>query len=809
MIRPVRIWPKLCGAIPGVVSALLLLVLAATLVGCPSTDEQIAEARKAVPEALERGDRSAAREAVASLGTAVPDDPAKLIELAEVLVQAGEAPRALWVLEAGAEKFPERADVQLALASVALRLANPALARSVAVRVRSDAPEHADALIVRAQAELGLGRLDEALALLEDAEERYPDRPASRLVRIATLTTERRNEEAASAVEAAIAAVEGNPDRAELERTFRRVQAQIQLQQREFEPALATLRKMVAADPKDGASWQLLARGLAADGQAEEAVALIEANLEGDAPVEELYGLLAPLYAATGRRGEAEEALRAYAARSESPAAVQPLIRYLADRGEAAAVEETIREAIARFPDEAQLYVMHVEAYLELGDQGAAESAAEAYGDLSNALDASREYLRARLELARGDAAAAAERLRKLAPKLDLASTQFWLGRALEAQGDLEGAQRRYAMAQQRDPAWLAPGVALIGLAAGRGDWRAGVGLARRLLARHPGNEDAWLLISRGLIELEEGEAALQTTAKAKESFPDEPAFFVYHAHALRLLGRHAEALAEIEEAQAAFADETAVMAESAIVLAMLGRVQEGIALADRALAGHPDDAGLHGARASLLYGVGEAAEGDRATDRALELRPEEPHPLVVRCTFRAATGRHGGAIADCARYEELRPADPRGPFLLGAAYSGSGDREAAIAAYRRAAELDESDHRPRNNLAVLLAQEDDLDGALEMGQEAYRLADDDPYVADTLADLYLRKGLVERAIALLEPAHAAAPQMPDASLHLAQAYVRAGRPEEARPLLEALDGKLPADHPLRPALKEEFRGLR
>jgi predicted Zn-dependent protease len=94
------------------------------------------------------------------------------------------------------------------------------------------------------------------------------------------------------------------------------------------------------------------------------------------------------------------------------------------------------------------------------------------------------------------------------------------------------------------------------------------------------------------------------------------------------------------------------------------------------------------------------------------------------------------------------------------------------------------------------------------MGQEAYRLADDDPYVADTLADLYLRKGLLERAIALLEPAHAAAPQMPDASLHLAQAYVRAGRAEEARPLLEALDGKLPADHPLRPALKEELGGL-
>jgi tetratricopeptide (TPR) repeat protein len=808
ILRPMKIWPKLCGAIQGVPSALLLVVLAATLVGCPSTDDQIAEARRAVPEALARGDRDAARKAVASLGTEVPDDPAKLIELAQVLVLAGEAPRALWVLEAGAERFPERADVQLALAAAALRLSNPALARTAAARVPEDAPEHAEALTQRARAELGLGRLDEALALLKDLERRYPERPESRLVRIATLTTEHRNEEATLAVEAAIAAVEGDPDQAELERTFRRVQAQIQLQQREFEPALATLRQMVAADPTDGASWQLLAQGLAANDQAEEAVALMKANLEGDAPSEDLYSLLAPLYAATGRREEAEQALRAYAARSDSPAAVQPLIRHLADQGEAAAVEEAIREAIARFPDEAQLYVMLVEATLELGDLDAAESAAEAYDDLPNALDASREYLRARLELARGDAPAAAERLRKLAPKLDLASTQFWLGRALETQGDLAGAQRRYALAQKRDSAWPAPVSALIGLAARRGDWRAVVGLAQQLLARQPENEDAWLLFSRGLIELEEGEAAEQMTTKAKEALPDEPMLRVHHAHALRLLGRHAEALAEIEEARDAFADEPAVMAEAAIVLGMLGRVQEGMALADRGLAGHPDGAGLHAARASLLYAQGEAAEGDRATDRALELGPEEPHPLVVRCRFRAATGRHAGAIADCTRYEELRPADPRGPFLLGAAYSGAGDREAAIAAYRRAAELDEADHRPRNNLAWLLAQEGDLDGALEVGQEAYRLADDDPYVADTLADLYLRKGLVERAIALLEPAHAAAPQMPDASLHLAQAYVRAGRAEEARPLLEALDAELPADHPLRPALKESLDGL-
>ena len=56
----------------------------------------------------------------------------------------------------------------------------------------------------------------------------------------------------------------------------------------------------------------------------------------------------------------------------------------------------------------------------------------------------------------------AARRLTELAPRLDHASTQFWIGRALEETGDLEGARRRYALAQRRDPAWPAPLGALI-----------------------------------------------------------------------------------------------------------------------------------------------------------------------------------------------------------------------------------------------------------------------------------------------------------------------------------------------------------
>ena len=65
------------------------------------------------------------------------------------------------------------------------------------------------------------------------------------------------------------------------------------------------------------------------------------------------------------------------------------------------------------------------------------------------------------------------KRLTELAPRLDRAATQFWLGRALEETGDTNGARRRYGLAQQRDRSWTAPTMALIALEQRRGAWRA------------------------------------------------------------------------------------------------------------------------------------------------------------------------------------------------------------------------------------------------------------------------------------------------------------------------------------------------
>jgi predicted Zn-dependent protease len=179
--------------------ALPALALALALGACTPPEERAEQAREAVGEAIERGDRQSALEALDDLRDAVDETPDAQLELAQLLVRAGNAPEAGWLLEDAVRRHPDRADLALALARVSLLLGNPARAREVADGVPVEAEKHGDALVVRAQAELQLGDLERALATLSEAELLYPDRPAARLVRIATLLSEDQKGEARAA----------------------------------------------------------------------------------------------------------------------------------------------------------------------------------------------------------------------------------------------------------------------------------------------------------------------------------------------------------------------------------------------------------------------------------------------------------------------------------------------------------------------------------------------------------------------------------------------------------------------------------
>lgn len=788
--------------------AVALCAAAGWAIACTPPQERAQRDRQTIQQEIARGNRAAALRAVDDLRETLPDTADSLLEVSQLMVQAGDAPRASWLLEAGLRRFPRRDDVRLAVARVSLLLGNPSHAREVVLPIAPGSKQDAAALVVRAQAELGLGNLHQALATLEEAEKRYPQQPDVWLVHISTLLSEQHVKEARAAVEEARAALAGNdPKTVEVRHRLDVTLAQIQAQQGDADAALTTLRGMVASDPADLLAWRALVQALAQQKRAQEALPLLSAALSSPKAPLELYLVEAQVQTALGDDSLAEAALRSFAARSDSPAAVLPLVELYSKRNDPEAARGALDQSLARHPEEPSLHLLRTEALLGEGKVDEARAEAARFQETTFAGDPQIEYLQARLDLAEGDTDAAVGRLRALAPKLDRAATHYWLGRALEESGDLEGARRRYALAQRKDPTWAAPMAALIALDQRLGDWREVAASAEALVQSAPRELGGWVALVDARDQLGEGKSAEAVARRCIARFPHRAEPHVLLAKALRTQGRTDEALAALDQARQIEASPE-LTAERAMTLGLGGRPDEGIRVARTALEETPDSAPLQAALAALLFAKGAADEGAAATDRAFALAPDDPQPLRVRCEFRASVSDWSGAREDCTRYLAARPDDPGARFMMGVVLGSIGDTAGAKAAYRRAAALDERDPRPRNNLAELLAQEGDLDGALAAAQDAYRLDEKSPYVKDTLGTLYWRKGLDERAVALLEEAHAALPHVPEVTLHLALACRDAGRIDRARRLLTDVKQDQQASVPTRGQADSALRSL-
>ncbi len=776
------------------VAGVLLGVL--FFVGCERHEERAVRARSEAVAALESGERRAAVEALERLRAASPDTTAARLELAGLLVRAGEAPQALWVLEAALLQDPSDEKLRLALASTALLVQDPRRAGEVLRGIPPDSENDLAATLLRAHAELELGNEDAAFTHLEYAAARYPDRPEATLARLQTLLRERRKEEALALAEEASRS-ESLDEAAR--RRFELVAARLAAEEGNLDAALARLDTLLERDALDTQVWTALVGLLVEKNRGQEARQRLEAASATHPDNALLQALLAGVDAASGRPEDAEAALVRAVALSDTPSSRLTLARLYVARGDAGAAVRSLEEAIEGHPDSAMLRMHLTEARIDAGDLAGAESALEAFVKLAPA-DPHGEYLKARLELTRGDAATAEASLRALVARLDTPYTQFWLGRTLEAQGDLEGAARRFGLAFRRNPKDPAAAGALYAVSVQRGDW-ASAGFAAQALARaNPRSPEAFEALAEVKLRLGHAKEAEVIARKLREAAPDRSSAAILLARSLTAQGKLAEAERVLAEAVAGGGSSPELEAERGVVMGASGRPDQALELVREAAEEHPEAAAPQRALAMLYFAAGDGAQGAAATQRAIALDPENLTPLALQARFLASRGEWDQAQLAAERHLAERPADAEMHFLLGAVHEGAGDEAAAARAYERAVEQDPGHVSARNNLSLILGRQGETDAALEHAQAAYAEAPANAHVLDTLGWLYLQKGLVGRAVAFLEQAREANPAGAGPQLHLALAYQAAERPAEARVLLKDLTGREGLD----PALRSE-----
>ncbi len=747
--------------------------------GDAPTSEQTVDT---VRDAVAIGDRNTALAAIDRLEKTTIPSPEGMLELAGLWASVGEPGRAVWHLEEGVRRFPDEHRLRVALGRAAMLVSNPALAIRAAGEVPAESDVYLSAQVLLGEAQIKAGDLDAGLETLRRLDQSHPHAAETALARIGTLLAER-DADAARDELARARTLTLSPEQSAAADGLELLLYRVELNQEDAsrDEAVSALMNLVDRRPDFWAAWELLVTQLATAGRLEAARERVEGALLANPELVPLHALNSVILRALGEEDEALAAAERFAHQAKTPRGWAVVAEHHQASGDAEAMLSAFERGLELYPDDPGLAVSRAESLIILERL---DEAREALSQVPRAFRESPklEIVRARVELAEGDAAAARERLERVVSILDDSSAQFWLGAALEELGMTEGAIRRYGLAHMRGPLDPVPSLALQRLYFRNRDLRGAAMASADLIKVAPALDEGWIGLVEAQILLGDPRAALAAVKPLRAAAPDRAIGPRLSARALRDLGRFDEAAAALDSAEALGAD---VAVDRAVLKSREGRHAEAIADLTALARERPDDAAIQLALTKVAFVAGDETAGSEAADKAMRLQPDNLAPLRERCFFRAAQGKEVG-VADCARYLDAHPGDSEAHYFHGSLLATLGRTTDAIGAYRRAADLDRSDFRSRNNLATLLGKVGDLDAALDAAQEAYALSNEHPVVGDTLGSLYVARGLPARAVPLLESAYAGAANA-EIGLHLAEAYRALGRQADLEQILAAI----------------------
>ncbi len=326
---------------------------------------------------------------------------------------------------------------------------------------------------------------------------------------------------------------------------------------------------------------------------------------------------------------------------------------------------------------------------------------------------------------------------------------------------------------------------------------------------------DAKFLLAQAQLSSGAHEDALVSLRAARALDADLPGLAMAEAHALRALGRAAEALQALEDIQRDAPGGVAYVALRSSLLTELGRHAEARAELRKGLESPSPSTGLARKLALLMAEAGDLLG---ALELASAHRRPDAHPEsweVTQARLQAAAGglpaalerlgsaearwpqrslavrTHTALLHEDGRSQEalqvVRDATGRMPEnaallqLLAAMELETGGREAALEVYRRALALVPDDPTLQNDLAYLLVEGGQPnEEALLLAQRAGEQEPGNAAFRDTLGWALRAGGELEQAIAELQLAVRLDPENDVITDHLAQAQAQAERRQEA-----------------------------
>ena len=765
-------------------AAALAAVLLLTLAACGGAESRRISYIQRGREYLARGDFLKASIEFRNAVQIAPRDPQARLLAGEAAEKLGRWRDAAGLYQSVVELAPENIEARADLGRLydlggapeqALKLIGPALAKQ---------PDSAALLVVRALARSRLRQTEAALADAERAAQLAPDNEEA-VGLLAAMYRERGQE--ARAVELVSSALRrtpsstdlrellvtiyaetGEPDRAieQLQQlialkparvSYRSQLAGLYAREHRYDDAQRTLEDEVKAQPDSSEAKLALVAFVEAQRSRAAAQQMIETFIAADPGNTDLRLELGALLLRAGSREQSLAAYEALLKGSDSgPNALvarDRIAAILLSAGKPADAEKMIGAVLGENPRDSDALRMRAE--LELARRDSAAAITDLRGVLREepAAVPVRRMLASAL-LANQQPALAEDELHtalQIAP--DDAGVRSDLAQLYEQTHRAEQAVALLEEAVQRRPADAAVRETLIRAYLAKGDIPAARTAAEDLKTLQPKSADGYYLAAQVAEAQKRFDEAEQQLKRALELQPDALAPLIALTRVELERGRAGEALARLESAA--------------------GR--------------HPGNAEVLEALGETYLAVRDFAHAAATLSRAVQAAPTWWYPYHNLAVARQAQHDDAGAIEALQAGIRVAPAEPQIAMQLAVLYEGKGRVDDAIATcdalYRR---------NPQPKVAASLAEllatyrtdQASLDRARDLS--AAFASSSDPALLDTDGWVLFKRGEVQKALPVLERAVTGAPGSRLIHYHLALAQLRAGDRARARANLES-----------------------
>lgn len=349
---------------------------------------------------------------------------------------------------------------------------------------------------------------------------------------------------------------------------------------------------------------------------------------------------------------------------------------------------------------------------------------------------------------------------------------QYWLGKAAQAKGDNDLAEKSFRQAADLSPARLDAEEELARIAARSGDMNLLSDTADKTIAAAPRFPNGY--VWRAAVEMnrntpDKAEADLKT---AMSVAPQNPLAYL-ELGKIRFSQKHyPEGVTLLQ--QALQYDPNSVEAARLLVSYDLVQKQpaQALALLNAQIEKSPKNSGFYDLLTILQIQNKNLDQAAATAQKAVQVNPNDVEAVTLFAQVQMQRGQVAAAISAWQQYSDAHPNDAGVYAMLGTLEEARGDTNKAEALYKKSLQIQPEQPVAANNLAYrMLENGEDADEALTLAQTARRVRPNSPDTADTLAWAYYHKGTYSFARDLLEDAIKTNPNNAAMQYHLGMVY--------------------------------------